>query len=83
MERGYWIRSKPVYNSLAWHEKATAHLVIAQGHGGMAVLKLFHVSAIVLTLNESEQDRARALWIRKFGKVAESAGEKSKQIRYL
>jgi hypothetical protein len=41
MERGYWIRSKPVYNSLAWHEKATAHLVIAQGHGGMAVLKLF------------------------------------------
>ena len=41
------------------------------------------VSAIVLTLNESEQDRARALWIRKFGKVAESAGEKSKQIRYL
>lgn len=41
MERGYWIRSKPVYNSLAWQEKATAHLVIAQGHAGMAVLKLF------------------------------------------
>lgn len=41
------------------------------------------VSAAVLTLNESERDRARALWTRKFGKVAESAEEKSKQIRYL
>ena len=41
------------------------------------------VSAIVLTLCESEQDRARTLWTRKFGKVAESADEKSKQIRYL
>ena len=41
------------------------------------------ISVAVLTLNESEQDRARALWIRKFGKVAESADEKSKQIRYL
>lgn len=41
MERGYWIRSKPVYSSLAWYEKATAHLVVAQGPGGMAVLKLF------------------------------------------
>ena len=41
------------------------------------------VSAAVLALNESEQDRARALWARKFGKVAESADEKSKQIRYL
>lgn len=41
MERGYWIRSKPVYTSLVWHEKATSHLVIAQGSGGMAVLKIF------------------------------------------
>ncbi len=41
------------------------------------------VSAAVLTLNESEQDRAGALWTRKFGSVAESADEKSKQIRYL
>lgn len=41
------------------------------------------VSAAMLTLNESEQDRARALWTRKFGNVAESADEKSKQIRYL
>ncbi|HDY85361.1 hypothetical protein LCGC14_0611650 [marine sediment metagenome] len=40
MERQYWIRSKPVYTSLLWHEKATAHLVIAEGDGGMAVLKL-------------------------------------------
>lgn len=41
MERGYWIRSKPIYTSLVWHEKATSHLVIAQGSGGMAVLKIF------------------------------------------
>ena len=41
------------------------------------------VSAAVLTLNESEQDRARALWTRKFGKIAESADEKFRQIRYL
>jgi ferredoxin-NADP reductase len=43
MERGYWIRSKPVYTSLLWHEKATSHLVVAQGQGGMAVLKLFQL----------------------------------------
>lgn len=41
MERGYWIRSKPVYTSLVWHEKSTSHLVVAQGDGGMAVLKIF------------------------------------------
>ena len=41
MERGYWIKSKPIYSSLMWNEKATAHLVVAQGHGGLAVLKLF------------------------------------------
>jgi dimethylamine monooxygenase subunit C len=43
MERGYWIRSKPVYTSLVWHEKATSHLVVAQGDGGMALLKLFQL----------------------------------------
>jgi ferredoxin-NADP reductase len=43
MERGYWIRSKPVYTSLLWHEKATSHLVVAQGSGGMAVLKIFQL----------------------------------------
>jgi len=41
MERGYWIKSKPVYTSLVWHEKATSHLVLAAGIGGMAALKLF------------------------------------------
>lgn len=41
MERGYWIRSKPLYDSLVWRQKATAHMVIAQGEGGIAVLKLF------------------------------------------
>lgn len=41
MERGYKIRSKPDYQSLAWHDKAQAHVVIAKGKGGMAVLQLF------------------------------------------
>ena len=41
------------------------------------------VNAAVSTLNENELERARALWTRKFGSVAESADEKSKQIRYL
>lgn len=41
MEHGYTIKSKPIYSALAWHDKATAHLVIAQSQGGLAVLKLF------------------------------------------
>ena len=41
------------------------------------------VSAAISTLKESEKDRACALWTRKFGRTAESADEKSKQIRYL
>lgn len=42
MERGYWIRSKPVYSTLIWNQQATAHLVVAEGvGGGLAVLKLF------------------------------------------
>ena len=43
MERGYWIRSKPIYTSLVWQDKATSHLAIAQGDGGMALLKLFQL----------------------------------------
>jgi dimethylamine monooxygenase subunit C len=42
MERGYWIRSKPVYSTLLWQYRATAHLVLAEGSaGGLAALKLF------------------------------------------
>jgi len=41
MERGYWIRSKPLYDSLVWRQFATGHVVVAQGDGGLAVLKLF------------------------------------------
>ena len=41
------------------------------------------VSAVISTLKDSEQERASALWTRKFGRIAESADEKSKQIRYL
>jgi len=41
MERGYRIRSKPSYETLVWKEKALAHVVVAKGSGGMAVLQLF------------------------------------------
>jgi predicted RNA-binding Zn-ribbon protein involved in translation (DUF1610 family) len=42
MERGYWIRSKPVYSALVWQQNATAHLVMAEGSaGGLAAIKLF------------------------------------------
>ena len=41
MQRGYWIRSKPLYDSLVWQTPAVAHLVVAGGEGGIAVLKLF------------------------------------------
>lgn len=40
MERQYWIRSKPVYSSLMWREQAQQHIVIAEGAGGQAVIKL-------------------------------------------
>jgi predicted RNA-binding Zn-ribbon protein involved in translation (DUF1610 family) len=42
MERGYWIRSKPVYSALVWQQQASAHLVLVQGSaGGLAAMKLF------------------------------------------
>lgn len=66
MERGYWIRSKPVYISLLWHEKATSHLVVAQGQGGMAVLKLFQLmhpkqSITVLYTPHADADYSKTL----------------------
>lgn len=66
MERGYWIRSKPVYTSLLWHEKATSHLVVAQGQGGMAVLKLFQLMhpkqpITVLYTSYAEADYSKTL----------------------
>jgi hypothetical protein len=41
MERGYRIRSKPIYQTLFWRDKALAHVVVAKSAGGMAVLQLF------------------------------------------
>ena len=42
MERGYWIRSKPVYSALVWQQNANAHLLIVEGDAGcMAAMKLF------------------------------------------
>ncbi|MES2012447.1 MAG: dimethylamine monooxygenase subunit DmmA family protein [Pseudomonadota bacterium] len=59
MERGYWIKSKPIYQSLVWHNTATSHLVVAQGQGGMAVLKLFqqmHPKQPVTVLYEQQAE---------------------------
>ncbi|MEO8385371.1 MAG: regulatory protein RecX [Betaproteobacteria bacterium] len=41
------------------------------------------VSAVISTLKDSELDRARALWGRKFRSAAESPEDRAKQIRYL
>lgn len=43
MERGYRIRSKPNYETLQWRDKASAHVVVAKGAGGLAVLQLFQL----------------------------------------
>jgi len=62
MERGYWMRSKPAYSSLMWHEKASSHLVIASGDGGMAILKLFqqmHPAQPVTVLYEKNEQSSR------------------------
>ncbi|OIQ96691.1 hypothetical protein GALL_212790 [mine drainage metagenome] len=69
MERGYWIKSKPIYTSLVWHEKATSHLVVAQGQGGLAAIKLFqqmHPQQPVTTLYEhSDIDANFAITLKK------------------
>lgn len=41
MEKGYSIKSKPVYGTLVWQDHAMQHVVIAEGEGGKALLKLF------------------------------------------
>ncbi len=41
------------------------------------------LSATMPALKESDWERARALWLRRFREPATSAEEKSKQIRYL
>ncbi len=42
MERGYWIRSKPVYSTLVWQQAAISHLVLVEGSaGGFAAIRLF------------------------------------------
>ncbi len=61
MEHGYWIRSKPVYTSLAWQYQAQAHVVLAQGEAGRSVLRLFQqrppeqaVTVLYLPLTEAD-----------------------------
>ncbi len=41
MEKGYSIKTKPIYGTLEWQAQATHHFVIAGGPGGKALLKLF------------------------------------------
>lgn len=40
MEQGYSINSKPEYQTLAWHDKAQAHVVVSSGRAA-AILQLF------------------------------------------
>lgn len=68
MERGYWIRSKPVYTSLVWHDKATSHLLVAQGDGGLALLKIFQqkhpkqsITVLYANSHNSKTDYAKTL----------------------
>jgi hypothetical protein len=37
----YTIKTKPEYDSLAWNQKATRHVVISEGKGAVSVVKLF------------------------------------------
>ncbi len=37
----YKIKTKPEYDSLAWNQKAIRHVVISEGKGAVAVVKLF------------------------------------------
>jgi len=41
MERGYSIKTKPIYGTLVWQENATHHFLVVSGDGGKALLKLF------------------------------------------
>lgn len=43
MERGYWIKSKPQYSTLSWHDNAIAHVLIAKDAGCLALIKLFQI----------------------------------------
>jgi ferredoxin-NADP reductase len=65
MEHGYTIKSKPEYTPLHWLEKATAHLLLAQGAGGQALLNLLQQTRptqpiCVLYLQETAADVAYA-----------------------
>ncbi len=41
------------------------------------------ISAAVVNLHDTELERARAIWERKFGQMPASAHEKAKQVRFL
>lgn len=60
MERGYRIRSKPLYDPLIWKEHATDHVVIAHAEGGVGVLKLFQMMTPKQPIKVLFADDARA-----------------------
>ena len=69
MERGYWIRSKPVYSALVWQQNANAHLLMVEGGAGcMAAMKLFQqmqpeqrITVIYVKDKAGESDYSTAL----------------------
>jgi len=41
MEYGYWIKTKPAYSKLSWVKNASRHIVMAEGAGGLAVIRMY------------------------------------------
>ena len=41
MEYGYWIKTKPAYSNLSWVKNATRHIVVAEGAGGLAIIRMY------------------------------------------
>jgi regulatory protein len=83
LEKNNWLSQERFAESLI-HRKAGRYgngrvLAELQNHGidGEAMAE------IKAELADSETARAREVWRRKFGKVAEDAAERSKQMRFL
>jgi ferredoxin-NADP reductase len=68
MEHGYTIKSKPVYTALHWYEKATSHLLLAQGAGGQSLVNLLQqtlpnqpISVLYLQETAADAEHARKI----------------------
>lgn len=83
LEKNNWLSQERFSESLI-HRRAARFgnsRIVAelQSHGinGEALVEL------KAGLNDSEMERAREVWARKFGEVAKDAAERSKQMRFL